>query len=71
MTKKDQKMNDKLEVIKHFEYKLRKVGLKFSLVGYRELTDFKVLLQKGIEDIDKILKDEYTKIPYDTDKKEE
>lgn len=47
---------DEIKITKNFDYQLRSVSLKFSLVSLLEMKDFRVLLKKGLEDLDEEIK---------------
>jgi len=52
MSKKQQ---EKIRVTKKFDYTLRNCALSFSLTTLLEMKDFRTLMLKGIEDLDKVI----------------
>jgi len=49
---KNKKLNlNEIQETRHFEYKLRKVCLKFSLDTLQDMKDFKILMEKGLKDL--------------------
>lgn len=50
---KNKQKDEGIQVTESFNYKLRECSLNFNLIGVRQMKDFKVLLVKGLEDLEK------------------